>query len=189
MILKFPPRTLSFLAAAVLFPGSPLPRVSPQTRIAAVAPTRAMMPSPTQKLLVGTWRLERCDNILPDGTRIELYGLHPKGLLIFDSAGRYSMQIMSASRPRFAANDKSKGTPEEYAAAVKGTNAHYGHYTVDEASHAVISHVEGATYSNWEGTDRKSPFTLEGDTLTYKVLAPTTGGNATGEVVWKRLMP
>jgi hypothetical protein len=147
------------------------------------------MPSPTQKLLVGTWRLERCDNILPDGTRIELYGPHPKGLLIFDSAGRYSMQIMSASRPRFAANDKSKGTPEEYAAAVKGTNAHYGHYTVDEASHAVISHVEGATYPNWESTDRRSPFTLEGDILTYKVLAPTTGGNAVGEVVWKRLTP
>jgi len=180
---------VSFFAAAVIIPCAATHKAHPFAQNSAGATSKMMSSSPTQKLLVGTWTLELCDNILPDGTRIELYGPHPKGLLIFDAAGRYSMQIMSASRPRFAANDKSKGTPDEYAAAIKGTNAHFGHYTVDETAHVIISHVDGATYSNWENTDRKSPFILEGDTLTYKVLTPTTGGNAIGEVRWKRATP
>jgi hypothetical protein len=178
-------KILSLLAAVVIVPSA----AHQKFHLFAQSTAKMSAPSSTQMLLAGTWTLEICDNILPDGTRVELYGPHPKGMVIYDGFGHYSMQIMSASRPRFAANDKSRGTPEEYAAAIKGTNAHYGTYTVDEANRTIISHVEGATFANWEGTDRKSPFTLEGDTLTYKVLSPTTGGNATGEVRWRRVRP
>ena len=81
--------------------------------------------------LVGTWRLVSVDNLLPDGTRVQLYGPRPAGILMFDAGGRYALEIMSADRPGFASKDKSRGTPEEYRTAVQGSNAHFGTYAVD----------------------------------------------------------
>ena len=142
-------------------------------------------PPPGQ--LIGTWTLLVVDNVLPDGSRVPLYGPNPQGILFFDKSGHYGLQILRAARPKFAANDKSKGTPEEYQAAVQGSNSHFGTYTVDETSHTIVFHIEHASFPNWEGTEQKRTFTLAGDELTYSVPTPTTGGTATGEVRWKRL--
>ena len=121
---------------------------------------------------------------------MHLYGERPEGLLVLDADGRYSLEIFSADRPRFAAGDKAKGTPEEYRAAAQGSNAHFGRYRVDGSS--LIFQIDHASYPNWEGTEQKRPFTLAGDELRYTVPTPTTGAGAagatgaTGEVVWKR---
>lgn len=142
------------------------------------------VPSPS---LVGSWTLVLVDNVRPDGSRVHLYGERPEGLLVLDADGRYSLQIFSADRPRFAAGDKAKGTPEEYRAAAQGGNAHFGRYRVDGSS--LIFQIDHASYPNWEGTEQKRPFTFAGDELRYTVPTPTTGAGAagaTGEVVWKR---
>ena len=98
------------------------------------------------------------------------------------------MQILRDGRPKFAANDKSKGTPEEYKAAVQGSNSHFGTYTVNETDHTITFHIEHASFPNWEGSERRSPFTLTADEFKYTVPTPTTGGaNVTGEVAWKRV--
>jgi hypothetical protein len=141
---------------------------------------------PTHKL-AGTWTLVLVDNILPDGSRVELYGPSPQGILIFDAQGNYSLQILRASRPKFAANDKSQGTPEEYKAAVQGSNTHFGKYTIDDGAGTITFYIEHASYPNWEGTEQKRLFTLTNDELKYTVPTPTTGAGATGEVVWKRI--
>ncbi|PTL85725.1 lipocalin-like domain-containing protein [Vitiosangium sp. GDMCC 1.1324] len=146
-------------------------------------------PQTLQEELVGTWTLVLVDNVLPDGSRVELYGPHPQGLLMFDAQGRYSLQILRAGRARFTSNDKSKGTPEENKAAVQGSNSHFGRYSVNEAERTVTFHIEHAFFPNWEGTEQKRTFTLTGDELKYTVPTPTTGGTATGEVVWKRARP
>ncbi|MET0618794.1 MAG: DUF3224 domain-containing protein [Thermoanaerobaculia bacterium] len=141
-------------------------------------------PSPS---LVGSWTLVLVDNVQPDGSRVHLYGERPEGLLVLDADGRYSLQIFSADRPRFAAGDKAKGAPEEYRAAVQGSNVHFGRYRIDGSS--LIFQIDHASYPNWEGTEQKRPFTLAGDELRYTVPTPTTGAGAagaTGEVVWKR---
>lgn len=141
-----------------------------------------------QKQLLGTWTLTLVDNVLPDGSRIHLYGPNPQGIAMFDAGGHYSLQIMSDGRPKFSANDKGKGTPDEYKAAVQGSNCHFGTYTVNESDHTVTLHVEHATFSNWEGSVQIFPFTLAGDEFKFIVPHPTTGGpNVTGEVVWKHL--
>ena len=136
--------------------------------------------------LVGTWNLVLVDNILPDGTRVHLYGEKPEGLLVLDPGGRYSLQIFSAGRPKFAAGDKAKGSPDEYRASVQGSNAHFGRYRVEGAS--LIFEIDHASYPNWEGTEQKRPFQVSGDELRYTVPTPTSasGGGATGEVVWRR---
>lgn len=143
--------------------------------------------APREKELVGTWTLVACDNVYPDGRRVQLYGPAPQGLLMFDGEGRYSLHILRAGRARFAANDKSQGTPEEYKAAVLGSNSHFGRYTVDGAKGTLTFHIDHASFPNWEGTEQQRTFTLDGDELTYTVPVPTSGGaTAVGEVKWRR---
>ena len=149
------------------------------------APARSADPNP----LVGTWTLVLVDNVLPDGNRVHLYGPSPSGLLMFDAGGRYGLQIVSAGRPAFASNDKSRGTADEYQAVVRGSNAHFGTYAIDQAKGTITFRIEHASFPNWEGTEQKSAFRLVGDHLKYTVPAPTTGGGAVGEVEWQRAPP
>ena len=137
--------------------------------------------------LVGTWSVVLVDNILPDGSRVALYGPHPEGLLMFDRDGRYELQLLRADRVKFAANDKSQGTAAELKAAVEGSNAHFGHYSVDPGRHTITFQIEHASFPNWDGTVQVRSFNLAGDRLTYTVPSPTTDRRATGEVVWERL--
>lgn len=145
--------------------------------------THAMIP----KALVGAWTLVRCDNVYPDGHRVELYGPNPTGMWLIDAQGNYMMQIVRAKRMPFAANDKSKGTPEEYRAASMDTNAHYGHVSADD--HALHSEIVHASFPNWDGRSSASSYTLQGDELTYRVAKPSSGATegAYGEVVWRRV--
>jgi hypothetical protein len=137
--------------------------------------------------LSGTWTLVLSDNVNPDGSRIHLYGPEPQGILTFDATGHYALQIMSKSRPKFAANDKSKGTPEEYRASVVGTQCHFGTYTVNEQDNSITIHVEHATYTNWEGADLNWPVTINGDEAKFTVPHPTIGGPGVyGEIAYKR---
>ena len=137
--------------------------------------------------LIGTWMLVSADNIFPDGHRVQVYGPEPHGMLTFDAAGRYSSHIYRRGRLKFAENDKAKGTAEENQSTVQGSNTHFGHYTVNESDASITFHIDHALFPNWEGTEQKRSFRLEGDRLTYIVATPTTGGKAAiGEVVWQR---
>lgn len=133
------------------------------------------------KDLVGTWSAVSNENTLPDGKKALPFGPNPVGILTFDSDGRYSLQICSPDRPKFAGN-RMTGTADEYKAAVQGCNPHWGHYTV--ADGAITFKIEHAIYANWEGTEQKRPFAINGDNLTYKVPEASTGG--TSVLVWKR---
>ncbi len=138
--------------------------------------------------LSGTWTLLSVDNIYPDGSRVHPYGNNPKGLLVFDEKGNYAIQILKAIRPKVASGDKNKCTPEEYAALVQGSNAHYGKYTVDEVGKTITFIIEGASFPNWEGTQQKRSYVYNGQTIKYVVTQTTQGGVAViAEVAWKRL--
>jgi hypothetical protein len=138
--------------------------------------------------LAGVWTLVLVDNVLADGRRIHLYGPAPQGLLMLDADGHYSLQIYREGRAPFGSNDKSKATPEENRTAVQGANAHFGRFAVDATAGTIAFRIEHASFPNWEGTEQKRSFTLDGDRLRYVVPTPTTGGEATiGEVEWKRV--
>lgn len=141
----------------------------------------------TPATITGTFSLVAVDNILADGSRVHLYGDDPRGILILDKKGRYALQIFSQGRPRFAAGDKSKGTDEENREAVKGSNAHFGTYSIDRSAGTITFYIDHASFPNWEGTQQKRPFTFIDNVFKYTVPAPTTGGAVTGEVAWKRV--
>lgn len=135
--------------------------------------------------LVGTWMLVAADVLRPDGTRARDYGDDPKGVLFIDSSGRYSVQIYDSSRPRFAAGDKAKATPDEYRAAVMGSSTHFGIISVDAANNVFVLTPERSSYPNQEGTPQQRAYELHGNELSYKVAARPDGSIPIS--VWRRL--
>jgi hypothetical protein len=136
--------------------------------------------------LEGSWVMEQAYEIRADGTRTTNYGEHPKGLLIIDHAGRYSMQIFKVGRPPFASNDKARGTPEEYSTALIGISTHVGRVTLDQARHQLVFDVEAASFPNWEGKRQVRDFTYENGLLSYAVPASASGSATTAYSIWRR---
>ena len=135
--------------------------------------------------LAGTWTLVAADVQHPDGSRSHDYGDAPKGLLMIDGAGRYSLQILRSDRPRFADPAKAKGSAQEYKAAVMGSSTHYGTLAVDAGKQQLVFHIEGASFPNWEGQTQTRTFELQGDTLSYRV-PPRPNGDVPISV-WRRV--
>src|SRR5574342_1385073 len=124
--------------------------------------------------LVGTWSHVSVDTVRPDGSREPMYGPNPKGLVIFDSSGRYALVNARSDLPKFASNNRTQGTPEENQAVVRGSIAHFGRYTVNEADGTITFYIEGSTFPNWNGIEQKRPFTLTGDEVRWTT--PASGG-------------
>src|SRR5580658_3271105 len=118
--------------------------------------------------LVGTWILTGADKILPNGKQVSDYGADPHGIVIFTSDGRYAVEIFRSDRRKFASNDRSAGTTEEYKDAIMSTSAHFGRYVVDAEKGTISFKVDRASFPNWDDTTRVSTFTLTGDTLTWR---------------------
>jgi Lipocalin-like domain len=137
--------------------------------------------------LIGTWQLVSVDNIYPDSSRLQPYGLNPQGLLIFDNKGNYALQILKAVRPKIVSGDKNKCTPEENAILVQGSNAHFGKYDIDENAKNITFKIEHASFPNWEGTIQKRSYVYTNNQIQYTVTNTTQGGQSViAEVVWRR---
>ena len=133
----------------------------------------------------GTWTLVSIYNEM-DGKKSDVFGLNPRGSLIFTPNGRFSLIIMKASLPKFAANSRVKGTAEENQAVVQGSVALFGSYAADsEKKDALKWRVEGSTFPNWDGEEQKRIITITGDEMSLITPASAVGG--TNYAVWKRV--
>ena len=135
--------------------------------------------------LVGTWKIVSVENTRPDGSVIQLFGAHPKGIAVFDAHGNTVIVLMRSDRPKYAADNRDLGTPEENKATVQGTHAYFGTYSVNETDKTLIFHVEGNTFPNQEGIDTKRFISVTGDEFRWTTPAPSVGGKS--EAVWKRV--
>jgi hypothetical protein len=126
------------------------------------------------KDLVGTWTIVSAD----------AFGSNPKGVLNFDNNGRYSLMLMRADLPKYASNNRSQGTAEEYKAIGAGSISYFGTYSVSGSD--LILRIESSSFPNWTGTEQKrTNLTLTGDELKYTNTAPSVGGPA-AVLVWRR---
>jgi hypothetical protein len=105
--------------------------------------------------LIGTWLLVSNTNTAPDGTKRQPFGESPKGVLILEANGRYAQVFTRPQRPKFKANNRLQGTPDEIKAAWDGALAHFGTWQVSEADTTVLLSVEGSFYPNQEGNQDK----------------------------------
>lgn len=142
---------------------------------------------PEQALSIeGTWIMASAYEILANGTRVTHYGEHPKGLLMVDEDGRYSLQIFRPDRPNFASGVKRQGTPEEYREAVIGSSTHTGRVSMNAATRQLIFDIETASYPNWEGQRQVRDFTYKDDILSYAVPAKASGDGAIAYSIWRK---
>lgn len=148
-------------------------------QVVAAAPSAAPFP------LSGTWTLQAADQLHADGTRSSDYGAAPRGLLIVDTEGRYSLQIFSSERKPFASASKAEASAVEFKSAVMGSSTHFGTISIDAAKGTLTFAIEGASFPNWEGARQERPYTLAGDVLSYQV--PARANGRTPISVWRRL--
>jgi hypothetical protein len=156
---------------------------------ANAAPKAAPAPAQPKSLkdaLVGSWTLLIADNVMADGTHVPEFGPNAMGVAMFGADGHYSIQLMRAVRPKFAANNRLKGTADENKAAVQGMISHFGTYSVNEADKTLTLRIEGSSFPNWDGTAQKRTITAmnPGDVVTWNVPAPAEGVDH-AEIAWK----
>jgi hypothetical protein len=120
-----------------------------------------------RKQLIGTWRLVSFeDRVDPNSEWTYPFGKNPSGYFVYDETGHVTIQIMRTPPPsKFASGDDARPTPEEAKAVYDGYVAYFGTYTVDEAKHVVIHHVEGSMHPSFIGTDQERIFELSADRL------------------------
>jgi Lipocalin-like domain len=132
--------------------------------------------------LVGTWRLVSV-TVEQGDEKGDVMGPNPKGLLMFDDGGHFSVSTFRQDLPKFASDNRLAATAEESSAVVSGSLAHYGTYS--EAEDVLVFHIECSTFPNWDGTDQKGLFAISGDDLTYTT--PGSTGMGLIQLVWKRV--
>jgi hypothetical protein len=135
--------------------------------------------------LVGTWTLVSWDTVNAAGSKEPpLEGANPKGLLIFDGGGRFSLQIMT-ERPRFKISDRMKATAEESQTVLRGVLSYFGTYTLSEADRSLSFSIERSAFPNQVGAQQKRVITsLTADELKFSNLSRLAGGQ--NYFVWKR---
>jgi hypothetical protein len=130
------------------------------------------------ELLVGTWKFASDRNETQSSSRpnIEYFGSRPNGTFMFAANGRYAVILTHPDLPKFAANDRLKGTSEENAAVIRGVYAHFGTFSVDEGNSTFTMHIEGSSFPNDRETDTVRQITLlTDDELRFTNDAPPTG--------------
>jgi hypothetical protein len=135
--------------------------------------------------LQGAWTLVAADKVLPDGKTVRDYGESPRGRLVVDAKGRYSLQIFKSERVHFASDSKADGSVDEFRSAVMGSSTHYGSMTFDEQAGVLVFSIEGSSFPNWEGTVQRRQYKLDRAELRYKVPARADGSIPVS--VWHRL--
>ena len=136
--------------------------------------------------IVGFYALVSIDNIRPDGRVVPQYGPNPKGALSLDSSGRYILMVRRSDLEKFASSNIREATALENRMAVRGSLAHTGTYTVDQAEKSITLRVEASTFPNLDGTEITRPFTRTQNELTYVMSAPSVG-TGSARLVWRRI--
>lgn len=157
---------------------------SPAAAGGASGPTCRNATRLTQATLAGNWELVATEVVLHDGHAEKDYGEAPKGLMMIDAAGRYSLQIYQSDRPRFVSGDKRKGSAEEYAAATRGASTHFGRIEVDEKGGELRFIIENALFPNWEGQQQERRYEWCAPVLRYYGKPRPDGGVPVS--IWRR---
>lgn len=133
----------------------------------------------------GVWELVAVKSVAADSTVTYPYGENPVGSMLLGNDGYYSVQIYKANRAKISSGNKSTATPEENIMLVKGANAHYGTYTIDQKKATITFKPEHAFFPNWEGQELNQQYSLDGKTLTY-TSGVSTFGASRSIVVWRK---
>jgi hypothetical protein len=136
--------------------------------------------------LIGAWDLVSIIATDKAGNKSDRRGPNPKGLLIFDASGRYSILTSRAELPDFKIDNVNQGTPEENKAVMTGMIANVGTWTVDEKTKTITTNVAAGSFPNLNGhTQTRVISLLSADELRYVNGASVSG--TVDEATWRRV--
>ena len=131
--------------------------------------------------LVGTWKLVSRQVITENEPPQNVFGAHPKGFLVLKREGR-SIVLTTAENRRAGMDDAAR------AALHKSMLAYSGRYRIE--GHDFITTVEVSWNEEWNGTEQRRHFRIEGNKLFIEsapapsILFP--GKTDFRRIVWKR---
>ena len=131
--------------------------------------------------IVGSWRLVS-QYSEEKGVKSYTYGDKPVGLLVFDASGNVSQFLAKPNLPKFAIDNRLKGTDKEYRDVMQGMLASIGTYTV-EGSTVTVKWI-ASSYPNRAGTTEKRTYSISGDELSGS--NPTSSSAGTSITKWVR---
>jgi len=138
----------------------------------------------TGKEVVGTWKLVSAA-IMKHGKHKDLFGSNPLGQVVFDEHGKYTLVMMRSDIPRFANNNRKKGSATENAAVIHGSIAHFGSYSYNARDKTYTLHIKASTYPNWDNATQTRRLTVHGNEMLWDNPAGSTGGSL--KIILKRL--
>jgi hypothetical protein len=134
--------------------------------------------------LVGTWTLLIDDSVQPDGRQTPLFGPNPNGVVTFEPSGQYKLEISPSNLPKLASSNPTSEAADEHKAALAGTIAQNGSYTVDEAAHALFFRADSSSAPNLEQAQQEWQFNiLSADDLKWEAPRATGGSEL---LYWRR---
>jgi len=135
-----------------------------------------------QEQIVGAWR-QVSIYTEEGGVRSHPYGDKFVGLVVFDRSGYIISFLWKAELPKFAVNNRLKGTDAEYRAVVQGIIAGFGRYTFDGETVSIA--WEASSFPNRAGATEKRTYTIVGDEMT--AVNPTASSGGTSYQKWVRV--
>jgi hypothetical protein len=131
--------------------------------------------------IVGAWRMVSIYNE-ERGVKQHVYGENPVGLIVFDRSGYVVQYLTKSGVPKFAANNRLKGTDEEYRTVMQSMLSGFGTYTVE--GDTVTIKWMASSYPNRAGTTEKRIYKVAGDQMT--AVNPTAASGGTSVANWVR---
>ncbi len=102
--------------------------------------------------LTGSWKLVDLIEVAVDGGEItKPMGDDPKGLIIYNSDGYMSAQIMNPERKNFTQEHWTNATPEEYTMEASTYMAYSGSFQTDDEKQIVSHIIDISLFPNWMG--------------------------------------
>jgi len=137
--------------------------------------------------LLGTWIQVSIVGTFQDGSKRELFGPNPKGIIIFTSDGYFSLLQSRADLTKLASSNRATATPEEAKAVVAGSIAYFGKYSVDDAGKLLTVDIQGSTFANQIGSTSDNKRVVGSITAKeLKLINPASASGLTIEAVFKR---
>lgn len=125
--------------------------------------------------IVGTWRLVSIYNE-EKGVKAHNFGENPVGLVMFDGSGNVMQLLSKPTLPKFAVNNRLKGTDAEYRGVMEGMISGFGTCTVD--GDTVTIKWLASSYPNRVGAAEKRTYKIVGDEMTGTNPTASSGGTS-----------
>jgi hypothetical protein len=140
---------------------------------------------PNGPALVGTWQLASLYDEDADGEEAVTFGLAPKGRLVLDGSGHFSVQIFDDLGWGGTRCDR-RGVGAARDTAASGTIAYYGSYEVDRDT--LRFRVEAGLRARSDGRVRVADYGLaDGRLDLVSSVLPSLTGSAYSHLVWERI--